>query len=103
MRRRLQTFAEKLRRETKHHEEGPGHGQVLRLFPYEGFGFIGTDDGREVYFNENAVIGDAFERLEAGMAVRFNEEMGEKGPQATSVHISRQSRAKGAETAASSV
>ena len=28
-----------------------------------------------------------FEHLRPGMGVRFNEEMGEKGPQATSVQI----------------
>jgi cold shock CspA family protein len=47
--------------------------------------FIETADGREVYFHCNSVLDDAFEHLTVGSEVRFVEEMGEKGPQATSV------------------
>ncbi len=47
------------------------------------FGYLETSDGREVYFHRNAVVGDG--PLEAGAEVRFTEEAGEKGPQASSV------------------
>jgi cold shock CspA family protein len=47
--------------------------------------FIETADGCEVYFHCNSVLDDAFEHLTVGSEVRFVEEMGEKGPQATSV------------------
>jgi cold shock CspA family protein len=33
------------------------------------------------------VIEQGFERLEVGMAVRFAEELGQHGPQASSVHV----------------
>lgn len=83
----LRRHEERLRRETKTHEPSLLEGSVIKLFAYEGFGFIGTADGREVYFNENSVLGGGFERLEIGAAVRFCEEMGDKGPQASTVKV----------------
>lgn len=44
-------------------------------------------DGREIYFHKNSVLSGAFPRLKIGTTVRFAEERGEKGPQATSVRI----------------
>jgi cold shock CspA family protein/ribosome-associated translation inhibitor RaiA len=61
------------------------HGRVRLLFPWEGYGFLETADGREVYFHRNSVQDGAFDRLEVGLEVRFVEEPGEKGPQATTV------------------
>ena len=51
------------------------------------YGTIETPDGREIYFHRNSVLNADFDRLENGASVRFTEEMGEKGPQASSVHI----------------
>jgi ribosomal subunit interface protein len=83
--RQLQDHARRERRETKQHEPA-GEGRVARLFRDPGYGFIETDDGREVYFHRNSVIDGGFDVLEAGMHVRFAEELGEKGPQASTVH-----------------
>lgn len=83
-RRRLQDRQRRAQGQVKVHE-GPPLGRILRLFPDEGYGFLETPDGREVYFHRNAVAGDGFERLEAGEEVRFAEAEGEKGPQATIV------------------
>jgi cold shock CspA family protein/ribosome-associated translation inhibitor RaiA len=69
--------------------EAPPRGRVARLFPWEGYGFLETDDGREIYFNRNSVLHDGFDRLEVGSQVRFAEEDGEKGPQASTVEITR--------------
>ena len=63
------------------------HGRVSKIFPDEGYGFIETFDGSELYFNKNSVLNDAFRRLSVGMEVRFREEMGLKGPQASTVDI----------------
>jgi cold shock CspA family protein len=60
-------------------------GRILRLFPYEGYGFLETRDHREVYFHRNSVLNRGFDRLEVGDEVRFVEEPGEKGPQASTV------------------
>jgi cold shock CspA family protein len=60
-------------------------GIVARMARWEGFGTITTEDGREIYFDKSAVLDGGFERLEEGMEVRFAEEPGEKGPQASTV------------------
>jgi cold shock CspA family protein len=62
---------------------------VVRLFPgsssEEGYGFLKTPDGQELYFHRNSVRHGDFDRLAVGTEVRFEEEEGEKGPQARTV------------------
>lgn len=86
-RRRLQDHIQRQRLEIKAHEERPV-GRVARLFPQEGHGFIETSDGHEVYFHRNSVLGGGFDALQVGNKVRFVEESGEKGPQASTVLLS---------------
>lgn len=83
-RRKLQDYARRRRGVVKLHEGSP-QGRVTRLFPDEGFGFLETADGREIYFHENSVLDSTFDALEIGTEVHFSEEQGEKGPQATTV------------------
>lgn len=68
------------------------YGRVAHVEPGDGagsrFGFLATRDGREVYFHENSVP-EGFDRLEAGTRVRFAEEAGEAGPQASTVWVQR--------------
>jgi cold shock CspA family protein/ribosome-associated translation inhibitor RaiA len=85
-RRKLQDHVRRQRGAVKAHEELP-HGRVIRLFPDEDYGFLETPDGREVYFHRNSVLGARFDRLSVGMEVRFAEEEGEHGPQASTVTI----------------
>jgi cold shock CspA family protein len=40
-----------------------------------------------IYFHRNSVLKNAFDRLEIGSEVRFSEEAGEQGPQASSVTL----------------
>ena len=87
-RRALQGYVGKRRGFTKAHELTP-HGRVARLYSAEGFGFIETADGREVYFDRHSVLHDGFGRLELGALVRFAEEPGEQGPQASTVELVR--------------
>jgi ribosomal subunit interface protein len=63
----------------------PRHGEVARIFAEEGFGFIETPDGDEVYFHKNAVTKNGWRKLNVGSHVRFSEAEGDKGPHATSV------------------
>jgi cold shock CspA family protein len=58
---------------------------VSKLFPDEGYGFIGTPDGREVYFHRDSVLHGGFDHLRIGTEVAFVEEEGKKGPQASTV------------------
>ncbi|HZP42154.1 MAG TPA: HPF/RaiA family ribosome-associated protein [Candidatus Binatia bacterium] len=85
-RRQLEDHVREQRGATKLHEPPP-HGVVAKLFPEKGYGFIQTADGREVYFNRNSVVDAEFDRLKVGDAVRFSEEPGVEGPQATTVHV----------------
>jgi cold shock CspA family protein len=85
-RRQLEDFARRQRRVVKHHEPAP-HAKVSRLFPEEGYGFIATPDGREVYFHQDSVLHGAFAHLQIGTEVTFVEEQGEKGAQASTVHV----------------
>jgi cold shock CspA family protein/ribosome-associated translation inhibitor RaiA len=64
------------------------HGSVSKLFTKQGYGFIESSDGREIYFHKNSAL-DGFNKLKVGVAVRFEEEEGEKGPQASSVKVLR--------------
>ena len=86
-RRQLQDRVRKLQGKVKLHEPEPS-GAVVRIDAEGGFGFIQTLDGREVYFHRNSVLNDGFPRLEVGTRVTFAEELGEKGPQATTVRVS---------------
>jgi cold shock CspA family protein len=83
-RRQLQSAARKMRGDVKHHEEAP-QGTVKAIFEDEDHGFIGTLDGREVYFHRHAVANGDFDRLHVGDRVRFSESNGEQGPQASFV------------------
>jgi cold shock CspA family protein/ribosome-associated translation inhibitor RaiA len=83
-RRQLQDQARRLQGQVKHHEAAPT-GTVLRLDPRGEFGFLQSGDGREIYFHRNSVLNDGFGRLSVGSRVSFAEEMGEKGPQASTV------------------
>jgi ribosomal subunit interface protein len=80
-RRQLQDFVRRRRGQVKE-RVGPAHAVVLRKGP--DFGFLVDGDGREIYFHRNSVVGD-FDDLVGGDEVRFAEEMGDQGPQATSV------------------
>lgn len=85
-RRQLQEYARRQRGEVKT-PETPPHAIVRKLFPTEGYGFLETSDGRELYFHRHNVLAPGFAHLEVGTAVRFAEEQGEKGPQASTVAI----------------
>lgn len=60
---------------------------MSELVPEEGYGFLETPDGHEIHFHRNSVLHPGFDRLEIGTEVRFAEELGEKGVQASTVAI----------------
>ncbi len=63
-------------------------GRVARFVAGEDYGFIETSDGLEVYFHRNSVVGgDGFDRLRIGDEVRLALAEGEKGPQASTIHL----------------
>ena len=60
---------------------------VHSIVPDKGYGFLITPEGREIYFHRNSLVGYDFDRLRLGLAVRFVEKLGEKGPQASTVEV----------------
>jgi cold shock CspA family protein/ribosome-associated translation inhibitor RaiA len=84
--RKLEEYVRRQRQDIKHHETPP-HGRIAKLFLEDGYGFIETPDGREVYFHANSVLGGKFDDLAVGAEVAFAEELGDKGPQASTVRI----------------
>jgi len=85
-RRRLQDKVRRMQGRVKVHE-APPIGTVTRLDGPGGFGFLESADGREIYFHQNSVLDGAFSRLGVGSRVAFAEEIGEKGPQASTVRV----------------
>jgi cold shock CspA family protein/ribosome-associated translation inhibitor RaiA len=84
--RQIEDAVRDMRGEVKRHES-EAHGRVAKFLAGEDYGFIETPDGREIYFHRNSVLNGAFDRLTVGSEVRFVEEMGEKGPQASTVRV----------------
>jgi cold shock CspA family protein/ribosome-associated translation inhibitor RaiA len=85
-RRKLQDYARRQRADVKTHETRP-HGRVTRLYPEEGYGYVETPEGREIYFHRNSVLLDDFDHIRIGSVVSFVEETGERGPQASTVQL----------------
>lgn len=83
-RRRIQDHARRQRGEVKRSEQ-PQRARVVRIIPGEGYGFLETPDRREIYFHRNSVLNGGFEHLVVGSEVRFAEERGADGPQASTV------------------
>ena len=88
--RQLKKSAELRRGDVKSHDNGHNgqpHGIVEKLFD-EGYGFLrALGEDRQVYFHRNSVLHGDFERLAVGTEVRFTPQVGDDGPQASSVQI----------------
>jgi cold shock CspA family protein/ribosome-associated translation inhibitor RaiA len=94
LRKALDSFEREVRRyreknETRNQRPAPAPphlGVIEQIFAEEGYGFIVTEDGRQVYFHQNA-LGDGLDmdNIEIGQPVALNVEPGDKGPQATFV------------------
>ncbi|RJP81050.1 MAG: HPF/RaiA family ribosome-associated protein [Candidatus Zixiibacteriota bacterium] len=86
-RRQLKELVNRQRMEVKSHPQQEAQAIVIRLFPEEGYGFVQTIDGLEIYFHRNSVINHDFERLQVGTGVRYVAVEGEEGLQATTIQI----------------
>ena len=61
-------------------------GTVKWFSNQKGYGFITTDDGKDVFVHYSAIEGDGFKTLQEGMKVSFEITQGPKGEQATKVN-----------------
>ncbi|RJQ70850.1 MAG: HPF/RaiA family ribosome-associated protein [Desulfobacteraceae bacterium] len=86
-RRQLEKLNRQQQGRIKSHPEQETSAIVEKLFLQEGYGFLRTTLGRSIYFNKNSVLYGDFERMAIGAGVRFVEEDGEEGPQASTVQL----------------
>ena len=60
-------------------------GQVKWFNNSKGYGFIGQDEGADVFVHYSAIEGDGYKALQEGDSVEFEIVQGQKGPQANNV------------------
>ena len=53
----------------------------------KGFGFIQRNGGDDVFVHFRAIQTEGYKTLNEGQRVSFEIEQGQKGPQATNVHV----------------
>lgn len=95
-RRQLQDEVRLMEGKVKTHVGGVEQiGQVIRIFPEDGYGFIVTPSGHEVFFSRKKVKHKGFGEMQIGTRVYFEEEMGDKGPLATTVRIAHDAANEG--------
>jgi cold shock CspA family protein len=87
-RRRLEDHMRRMRGAEKAHRPR-ARGRITQIFPLQGYGFIATPDGREIYFHRHAISDQDFRMADVGSPVFYTEEEGDEGPQAAAVHLER--------------
>ena len=60
-------------------------GEVKWFDDVKGYGFIGRNDGPDVFVHYSAIIGEGHRTLREGEVVEFEIVQGTKGPQAANV------------------
>jgi cold shock protein len=60
-------------------------GTVKWFNSAKGFGFIGRENGPDVFVHFNAISGEGYKSLQEGERVEFEIVQGQKGPQAANV------------------
>ena len=86
----LRELVQRQQDEVKSHKNQEINGVVRKLFTESGYGFIENEHGEEIYFHQNSVLNNDFDKIRIGTGVSYFGEMGEKGPQARSVKIINQ-------------
>jgi len=86
-RRRLKKLVDRQQGEIKSHPAQENLAYVVKLFEDQGYGFLKSLEGREIYFHRNSVLNNDFDRLELGTGVRYVATDGNEGPQASTVQV----------------
>ncbi|MCX5707029.1 MAG: cold-shock protein [Candidatus Omnitrophica bacterium] len=60
-------------------------GKVKWFSNQKGYGFITTEEGKDVFVHFSALTGEGYKTLEEGQEVEFEVTQGPKGDQATNV------------------
>jgi CspA family cold shock protein len=62
-------------------------GTVKWFDSAKGFGFISSDEGKDVFVHFTAIVSKGFKTLEEGQKVSFEVVDGARGPQAANVTV----------------
>jgi CspA family cold shock protein len=62
-------------------------GTVKWFDTAKGYGFITTDEGKEVFIHYSSIKSEGFKQLKRGQAVEFDIVEGDRGPQASEVVV----------------
>ncbi len=62
-------------------------GKVKWFSDSKGYGFIETEEGRDVFVHYSSIRSDGYKTLKEGQEVQFEVVDGAKGPQASEVSI----------------
>ena len=60
-------------------------GKVKWFNAEKGYGFISTEDGKDVFVHYSQIVSEGYKKLDEGQTVEFEINDGPKGPQATNV------------------
>lgn len=60
-------------------------GTVKWFSNQKGYGFITTEDGKDVFVHHTSILGDGYKTLKEGQSVEFEVGQGPKGEHATNV------------------
>jgi CspA family cold shock protein len=67
-------------------------GTVARLISDRGYGFITTEEGKDVFFHRTSLQGLEFDSLKDGQALEFEIEEGSRGPRAVNIKSSEKTK-----------
>ena len=62
-------------------------GKVKWFDAAKGFGFIQTEEGKDVFVHYTGIVKEGFKRLDENQEVEFEITEGKRGPQATNVVV----------------
>ena len=62
-------------------------GKVVRFNPKKGFGFIRSDDEKDIFFHYSSLVRDGFKTVDVDSEVEFDLEESEKGLRASNIKI----------------
>ncbi len=60
-------------------------GKVKWFNAEKGYGFITTEDGKDVFVHFSAIQSDGYKTLDEGVSVEFDVTESDRGPQASNV------------------